>query len=229
MVAAVLATVILVPPSDEARANHGGPHEPDIVVNGGKKTSCPVGATCLPPGSLNHHPQEVLLDEEEVDRLVNDFINSVTPSPPLDMDGDGVLDCWRGLTGNWNAPMTSPFGAPRSGGPHKGIDIGTPTGTSVRAGENGTVVAVYKGMSEGEKTASGPYTTGNFVKIDYGGGRIARYLHLLPDIVVARNESVSVGQMIGNVNDTGNSRRPHLHYDLNVNDGYVNPADDYDC
>lgn len=159
---------------------------------------------------------------------MEEFFGSVSPSPPLDLDGDGVLDCWRGLTSNWHAPMTAPFNQPRDNGPHKGIDIGTPTGTGVRAAESGTVMETYDGMGEGEKVWTGPRTRGNFIKVDYGGGRIARYLHL-KEVDVTPTQSVTVGELIGTVNDTGASRGAHLHYDLEVNGALANPADEYNC
>ena len=38
-------------------------NDDDLIANGGKKTSCPDGATCLPPGSINHHPTVVEIQE----------------------------------------------------------------------------------------------------------------------------------------------------------------------
>ncbi len=57
---------------------------------------------------------------------------------------------------------------------------------------------------------------------------IARYLHL-KEVDVTPTQSVTVGQLIGTVNDTGASRGAHLHYDLEVNGAPTNPADEYDC
>ena len=194
--------------------------------------SCPDGATCLGRGSINHRPNQIEVEDGYLRSLgeeVDGYFANVSPNPPRDIDADGVLDCWQGLTGNWSAPITSAFQEPRDKGPHKGIDIGASTGTPVYAAENGTVVSAYSGFAEGQKHWAGPLTRGNFVQINYESGKTARYLHLLPNLQVRLRDQVSVGEYLGDVNDTGASTRPHLHYDVGTNDQYLDPTQEYDC
>ncbi len=84
--------------------------------------SCPDGATCLGRGSINHRPNQIEVEDGYLDSLgeeVDGYFANVSPNPPRDIDADGVLDCWQGLTGNWSAPITSAFQEPRDKGPHK--------------------------------------------------------------------------------------------------------------
>jgi len=56
----------------------------------------------------------------------------------------------------------------------------------------------------------------------------ATYMHLL-DITVGAGQRVKAGDMIGHVNNTGNSTGDHLHYQINGPDGPVDPAPTFGC
>jgi murein DD-endopeptidase MepM/ murein hydrolase activator NlpD len=105
----------------------------------------------------------------------------------------------------------SPFGT-RNGKPHEGVDFPAPTGTPVRAAQGGKVLIA--GWD------SGGY--GNLVVIDHGNGLDSRYAHL-SRISVQVGQSVSQGQTIGAVGNTGESRGAHLHFETRVNGVARNP------
>lgn len=87
---------------------------------------------------------------------------------------------------------------------HTGIDIGAPSGTSVKAAAPGSVAAITNG---------GPY--GKAVLVVHGGGLTTFYAHLSAESV-SIGQSVSAGQEIGKVGSTGWSTGPHLHYETRI-------------
>jgi murein DD-endopeptidase MepM/ murein hydrolase activator NlpD len=107
-------------------------------------------------------------------------------------------------------PVTSPFGW-RWGRMHEGIDIAVPTGTPVHASAAGTVI--YAGWMDGY---------GNFVIIDHGGGIATAYGHNT-SVAVAVGQSVSQGELIAYAGSTGHSTGPHVHFEVRVNGGAVDP------
>lgn len=98
---------------------------------------------------------------------------------------------------------------------HKGIDIGAPYDTPVKAPANGTVN--FAGSAGGY---------GNAIYIDNGtinGKRVSsRYGHL-NRYIVAMGSQVTQGQTIGYVGSTGDSNGPHLHFEVRENGKPVNP------
>jgi len=109
-----------------------------------------------------------------------------------------------------NGTFTSPFGY-RWGRLHAGIDIAAPIGTPIRAADSGTVViAAY----------TGGY--GNYTCIQHGGSLSTCYGHQT-SFAVSAGGSVSQGQVIGTVGNTGNSTGPHLHFETRVNGSPVDP------
>lgn len=87
---------------------------------------------------------------------------------------------------------------------HAAIDIGSWTGAPVKASDGGYVVEAGRGWSSGY---------GNHVVVDHGNGFRTLYAHL-NSIFVSPGESVSKGQQIGTVGNTGNSTGPHLHFEV---------------
>jgi murein DD-endopeptidase MepM/ murein hydrolase activator NlpD len=94
---------------------------------------------------------------------------------------------------------------------HEGIDIGVPTGTPVVAAAAGQVI--HAGWLGGY---------GNLVVIDHGGNLATAYGHQ-SSIAVSCGQSVSQGQVIGYVGSTGRSTGPHLHFEVRINGGAVDP------
>ena len=130
--------------------------------------------------------------------------------------GPGVPPIRRG-TGRFifpvNGPMTSPFG-PRWGRLHAGIDIPAPDGTPIRAADSGTV-ALLQGVG-----ASGGY--GNYTCIQHSATMSSCYAHQAR-LGTTLGASVSQGQVIGYVGNTGNSFGAHLHFEVRVNGTPVDP------
>jgi len=84
----------------------------------------------------------------------------------------------------------------------------------VKAAKSGTVVIARGGWNGGY---------GNYIKIDHGNGVETRYAHL-SSINVRPGQQVSAGAHIGNVGNTGNSRGPHLHFEIRFNGVARNPG-----
>jgi murein DD-endopeptidase MepM/ murein hydrolase activator NlpD len=96
--------------------------------------------------------------------------------------------------------VTSEFGS-RWGRLHAGLDIAGPIGTPIWAAKAGSVVVAG--------TQSGYGTT---VVLDHGGGMTTLYGHQ-SRLAVSVGQSVSQGQVIGYVGNTGRSTGPHLHFE----------------
>lgn len=109
--------------------------------------------------------------------------------------------------------LTSPFGY-RWGRMHEGIDIAAPEGTPIRAADSGTVILM---QSEYE---SGGY--GNYTCIDHGGGLATCYAHQ-SSFATSTGASVSQGDLIGYVGNTGHSFGAHLHFEVRINGEAVDP------
>jgi len=95
--------------------------------------------------------------------------------------------------------------------PHLGLDIVAPTGTPVHSAAKGRVV--YAGRR-------GDF--GNMVEIDHGYGRVTRYAHMSKTLV-RLGQTVTRGQVIGQVGMTGLAVGPHLHYEVLIDGEPANP------
>jgi murein DD-endopeptidase MepM/ murein hydrolase activator NlpD len=109
-----------------------------------------------------------------------------------------------------NGTFTSPFGM-RWGRLHAGIDIAAPEGTPIRAADDGTVVLA---------AWTGGY--GNYTCISHGGSLSTCYGHQ-SRYGTSAGASVSKGQVIGYVGNTGHSFGAHLHFEVRVNGQPVDP------
>lgn len=109
--------------------------------------------------------------------------------------------------------ITSLFGAYRSHGSHKGVDIANSRGTPIYAAADGVVTA--KGWSGGY---------GRCIVIRHSDGYSTLYGHLssLSDGVRVGG-SVRKGQYIGGMGSTGNSTGCHLHWEVRRNGVALNP------
>ena len=96
---------------------------------------------------------------------------------------------------------------------HSGIDIDGfgNDGAPVIAAASGTVI-----------TASYDSAYGNYVIIDHGGTSTV-YAHM-SGLAVSEGQGVSQGQTIGYVGSTGRATGTHLHFEVYVGDGRVDPA-----
>lgn len=109
--------------------------------------------------------------------------------------------------------VTSRFGQ-RWGRGHKGIDIGAPKGTSIRAVAAGTVTLAKSGGYNGGY--------GIYLKINHGNGIESLYGHCSA-LNVKQGQKVSQGQVIAFVGSTGRSTGNHLHLEIRINGTAYNP------
>lgn len=94
---------------------------------------------------------------------------------------------------------------------HKGIDIGVPMNTEVKA------------VKSGEITRSGSSPSyGNYVGYRTYDGYEILYAHL-NKVDTKIGDVVSQGDVIAHSGSTGQSTGPHLHYEIKYNDEIINP------
>jgi murein DD-endopeptidase MepM/ murein hydrolase activator NlpD len=94
---------------------------------------------------------------------------------------------------------------------HEGVDLAAPKGTPVYATGNAVV-----------REARWRNGYGNLVELNHGFGYKTRYGHL-SKMYVKEGDSVTRGQVIGEVGNTGVSEGSHLHYEVRFRDNTVNP------
>lgn len=123
---------------------------------------------------------------------------------------------------SWGMPcsyikLTSPYGnrtPPTAGASsfHQGVDLAGNRGTPIYAARSGKVTrAGYSGSG------------GHNVTINHMDGFSSAYLHMT-HYVVSVGQTVSKGQVIGYMGDSGISTGVHLHFAIYYNGASVNPA-----
>lgn len=95
---------------------------------------------------------------------------------------------------------------------HNGIDLGAPTGTTIYAPLSGTIRNI--GNTD---AVPGCYSWGKWILIDHPNGLSTLFAHL-SHIGVSPGQTISTGDIVGYVGNTGYSTGPHLHYTLYVSD-----------
>ena len=140
-------------------------------------------------------------------KIKQEYLNRVTPDREWNGDFKAPAD----------APISDVFGSQRifngkAQSPHQGLDFRVPTGTSVAAMNDGTVLL-----------ARPLYFEGNFVVLDHGQGLLTLYLHL-SEFKVKEGDTVKRGQVIGLSGGTGRATGPHLHVAVRWQGTYLDPA-----
>lgn len=103
-------------------------------------------------------------------------------------------------------------------GGHRGTDFAAPGGTAIYAVADGIVTdATYH------------YSWGNYVQIyhgkdDEGNTYSTLYAHMVSTPIVSAGQTVTKGQVIGYVGNTGYSFGNHLHLEMKINGVLVNAA-----
>ena len=111
----------------------------------------------------------------------------------------------------WPTPFQALSGGDFRAG-HPGLDLSAPPGSAVHAADTGLVVfAGWSGLGYG-----------NVILIDHGNGYQTLYAHL-SQISTYCGARVEKGTLIGLSGDSGNSTGPHLHFEVRVPGGYVDP------
>jgi len=96
---------------------------------------------------------------------------------------------------------------------HSGVDWANKIGTPILAAGNGVVVKAAWQSGYGQR-----------VEIQHANGYLTTYSHMSRFAVgVSAGIRVRQGQVIGYVGNTGLSTGPHLHYEVKVNDHFVDP------
>lgn len=96
---------------------------------------------------------------------------------------------------------------------HPGFDLSAPPGSAVYAADTGLVVfAGWSGLGYG-----------NTILIDHGNGFRTLYAHL-SQVSTYCGAQVEKSKIIGFSGSTGNSSGPHLHFEVRVPGGYINPV-----
>jgi hypothetical protein len=159
----------------------------------------------LPPSSTDLLQDQAAVDAERA--TLNAIYAGFTP-----------VKMWSGA---WSWPavgtISNVFGLQRSinGGayyPHSGTDIANEKGTSLMASSGGTVVL-----------ARAMYLYGNVVVIDHGLGVYTSYNHM-DSITVAEGQSVSQGDVLGAMGETGFVNGPHVHWEAIISGVRTDPT-----
>lgn len=114
--------------------------------------------------------------------------------------------------------MSSPFGIRvhpilRTKKMHTGVDFAAPVGTPIYAGGDGKIIFIGRHAGYGK-----------YIKIRHNGSLHTAYAHMRGFAKGLKvNSSVKQGQVIGYVGTSGMSSGPHLHYEVLINNKFVDP------
>jgi murein DD-endopeptidase MepM/ murein hydrolase activator NlpD len=113
-----------------------------------------------------------------------------------------------------NGKILASYGAGPGTSHNEGINIAAPRGTPVRAIDSG-VVAYVGNEVQGY---------GNLVLVKHANGWISAYAHL-DGVTVKKGDSVSAGEIVGQVGTTGGVDQPQLHFELRRGKRPVDPRE----
>ena len=111
------------------------------------------------------------------------------------------------------------------GNGHSGVDLGWQTTKTdgILAHSEGTVTFCQTGYGN-SPGSSGNASYGNCVKIKHPNGYSTLYAHLSA-VTVKLGQTVTKGEQIGNMGNTGNSYGAHLHFEVrNTSDTCIDPV-----
>lgn len=94
---------------------------------------------------------------------------------------------------------------------HAGVDIAGKIGDPVYAAGAGKVITAAKDSSHGK-----------YIVVEHPGGLQSWYLHL-SKISISEGDTVTKGQRIGSLGNTGRSTGPHLHFEIVKQEKAVDP------
>jgi hypothetical protein len=143
-----------------------------------------------------------------------------TPTPkPEQVPGYEVTENDRNGDFLWPVPGYGTVSQGYDATKHTGIDISAEQGVAVIAAADGTVshVQTWDGS-----TTTGDQSYGNMVQITHADERTTLYAHL-SKVLVSSGDSVSAGETIGYVGNTGNADGAHLHFEVRQSGQTVDP------
>ncbi|MCK6207064.1 M23 family metallopeptidase [Bacillus infantis] len=138
------------------------------------------------------------------------ILSSLGAAPSLSSAASGFA--WPIENGSHEA-ISSSYGQ-RWGKMHHGIDLVKDGSAPIKASAPGTVI--YSGF---HINSNGTPGFGNFVAIRHsinGVSYVTRYAHMKNKPSVSVNQTVSQGQVIGEMGSTGHSTGKHLHFEILV-------------
>ena len=102
---------------------------------------------------------------------------------------------------------------------HSGVDMPGRVGDPIYATGDGVVESVERSRAR--------YGYGTQILINHGYGYKTRYAHL-NKLLVEKGDTITRGQLIAEMGNTGVSTSPHLHYEVIYNRAHVNPINYFD-
>ena len=146
--------------------------------------------------------------------------SEATPTPkPEQVPGYEVTENDRNGDFLWPVPGYGTVSQGYDATKHTGIDISAEQGIAVIAAADGTVSQVQTWDSS---TTTGDQSYGNMVQITHADERTTLYAHL-SKVLVSSGDSVSAGETIGYVGNTGNADGAHLHFEVRQSGQTVDP------
>ena len=143
-----------------------------------------------------------------------------TPTPkPEQVPGYEVTENDRNGDFLWPIPGYGTVSQGYDATKHTGIDISAEQGIAVIAASDGTVSQV---QTWDGSTTTGDQSYGNMVQITHADERTTLYAHL-SKVLVSSGDSVSAGETIGYVGNTGNADGAHLHFEVRQSGQTVDP------
>ena len=169
--------------------------------------------------AVQEESERIAKEKAEADQAVDDWLKDYYASQAQGgSSGSGGYTSTGNFT--WPVPgftrLTTQFQEWTYGGYHRGIDIASTGGRSIYgapivAADSGKVIK-----------AGWNNSYGNCVYIDHGGGYVTRYAHA-SSLAVSQGQTVTKGQTIAYVGNTGDSFGAHLHFEVILNGTLQNP------
>lgn len=141
-----------------------------------------------------------------------------------------ISEAWKDLLdttsrADWSGYLGTTWISPNAYNGHEGTDFALDTGTPILAPVDGTVIDVVTDIPENNHTIN-PF--GNYVLMQVTGGLSPQgesldiiLCHLLPSVQVIVGQDVTVGQVVGYSDNTGNSTSEHIHIETRLRDATI--------
>lgn len=179
-----------------------------VLLTAGAASASTTAATATAATTSASEMAEIQVSEQSRSLFATwKQLDAVTPQPAVAIPSAQPVDKLD-YSSNWGMREHPVLGGVRM---HAGVDIRGPVGTPIYATADGYV---------GRAQRAGGY--GNLIEVNHGMGVQTRYGHL-SKILVNSGDRVRRGQLIGLMGSTGRSTGSHLHYEVRMDGGAVNP------